>query len=428
MVAIRFGAPDPPVEGARDVEVPKARYTSREFLELEREHLWPKVWLVAGFACDVRAPGDYFVFELGHESILVVHDEKEGIAAFHNVCQHRGHALCDRGRGRAESFVCPYHGWKWGLDGSLVNVPTRTRFLQGLPVSRRQLPRVATRVWAGLVWVCLEEPQQSLEDYLGPIFEHVTPYQAEHMEINVDWTADWACNWKTAIDGFNETYHGPVTHPEFGEFLDTLDAEFQFGDRHSVFIIAHGVRPPPHDQDPIGEPMASLLRQAGVDPDHMKGKHDEVRAIAQKWVREQAEALGADLGALSDEQLTDTHHFYVFPNVQIDFHGANELTVQRFRPHPSDPDRCYLDVVDLKRQKNGTRAPHEDVPLGAEQLGIVYAQDIERLSRVQKGMHSRGFQSAHLSELERRIHHMHLVIDEFVGENAPPELRARLVP
>jgi phenylpropionate dioxygenase-like ring-hydroxylating dioxygenase large terminal subunit len=428
---IAFGADQPPgwQDESRNLLVPPGRYTSPEFLLLEHEHLWSRIWLVAAVAADVAKPGDYVAFDFGPESLLITRDAEGEVHAFHNVCQHRGHTLADSGSGNCKRFVCPYHGWEWDSAGALCKIPLAARFPQGFEAQRRQLRPVACEVFAGLVWICLREPTQTLEQFLGPIYRHVAPYKAETFQVNWDWTAEWGCNWKTAIDGFNETYHGPATHPQFGEFLDTTGARFQFGDWHSVFIIEHGVRPGKNDDATIGEPMAGALKRAGIDPRKYTGRHEEARARLQAHRRDEARKHGWDASELLDGQLTDTHHFYVFPNLHIDFHGANALTVQRFRPHARDPDQCLVDVIDLKRAHKGVlkRTPHVHVALGEPQHGIVYIQDIERLTRIQKGLHSSGFKGALLSDMERRIGHMHQSIDQWLGEHVPPALRTKML-
>jgi hypothetical protein len=114
--------------------------------------------------------------------------------------------------------------------------------------------------------------------------------------------------------------------------------------------------------------------------------------------------------------------------VHVDFHGAHDMTIQRFRPHATDPARCYVDVMDLKRFEGDygkTRPGHAFVPLGGEQRGIVYAQDVERLTRIQRGLGSRGFRGAIYSGMERRIEHMHSAIDVYLGDALSEELRAR---
>ena len=80
--------------------IPKERYISEAFAGRERERLWTRVWLMAGFESDLAEPGDYFTFEIGRESVLVVRQDDAGIQAFHNVCMHRGNRLREPGQGR----------------------------------------------------------------------------------------------------------------------------------------------------------------------------------------------------------------------------------------------------------------------------------------------------------------------------------------
>src|SRR3982750_2803297 len=54
------------------VAIPKERYTSKEYADLEWQHMWTRTWLMAGRESDLRRPGDYFTFEIGPESILVI--------------------------------------------------------------------------------------------------------------------------------------------------------------------------------------------------------------------------------------------------------------------------------------------------------------------------------------------------------------------
>ena len=100
--------------------IPKERYTSRDWAALEREKLWPRVWLLAGRAADIPEPGDYFTFEIGEESIVVVRQPDASIAACANVCMHRGNRLVPAGRGHAKRFSCPFHGWCYASDGTLL--------------------------------------------------------------------------------------------------------------------------------------------------------------------------------------------------------------------------------------------------------------------------------------------------------------------
>ncbi|MEP6548844.1 MAG: hypothetical protein ABJD53_15385, partial [Gammaproteobacteria bacterium] len=64
-------AKEPDPELGDDI-IDQRRYTSPEFMRLEWERLWTKVWLLAGRALDMPDPGDYIATELGAESIMVV--------------------------------------------------------------------------------------------------------------------------------------------------------------------------------------------------------------------------------------------------------------------------------------------------------------------------------------------------------------------
>ena len=86
--------------------IPKERYISKEYMELEWDRMWTKVWNWAGRLQDIPNPGDYFTFELGNESILIVRETEDKIRAFYNVCPHRGNQIRNAGIGHAETFQC----------------------------------------------------------------------------------------------------------------------------------------------------------------------------------------------------------------------------------------------------------------------------------------------------------------------------------
>ena len=117
--------------------IPKERYTSEEFMRLEWERMWTKVWNIAGRVSDIPNVGDYFTTELGPESFLIVRETPERIRAFYNVCPHRGNQIRNPGMGHAESFQCAYHFFEFNLDGSKKFVPTRTPSRRACPRRRR---------------------------------------------------------------------------------------------------------------------------------------------------------------------------------------------------------------------------------------------------------------------------------------------------
>ena len=108
-----------PYQGALS-SVSVDRYRTQAFHELEMQKLWPRVWQMACREEEIPEVGDYTLYEIGHYSIIVVRT-RDGIRAHHNVCRHRGRRLCDFA-GHAASFICPFHGFSWNIDGSVRGV------------------------------------------------------------------------------------------------------------------------------------------------------------------------------------------------------------------------------------------------------------------------------------------------------------------
>lgn len=94
-----------------DVTITGERYTSREFMELELDRLWPRVWNIGAWAREIPVAGDFVTHAIGRESILMVRQADGSVRAFHNVCPHRGNRLVYSERGSVERFTCSYHGW-----------------------------------------------------------------------------------------------------------------------------------------------------------------------------------------------------------------------------------------------------------------------------------------------------------------------------
>jgi len=405
--------------------IPAERYLSPEFARLEWERMWTRVWLLAGFERDLASPGDYFTFEIGPESVLVVRRRDGGISAHHNVCMHRGNQLCEPGRGRARVFSCRYHAWRYALDGRLEAPLDPETFPQGCPGEALDLRPVRCDLWGGFVWITLDPAAPSLRAYLGVLPEHLDPYHFEEMSIVGDTTLEIGCNWKTSLDAFNEAYHIAGTHPDTLPVNDDVNVPIDCYERHSRMLLKLAVASPRLDRR--GEPnemiRESFLRTAGIDPDTFAGGPEDVRPAIARAVREvQGPALGADFSELHDEQLVDDFHYTIFPNATLNVFGRNAWLF-RHRPHPRDPERMYFDFFNLVRAPAAQlpRAAHEAFvarddlvlsPLGGG--GELLAQDTFNLPRIQAGMRSRAFRGLHLGDREIRIRHFHHTLDRYL--------------
>ena len=141
----REKAPEPPL--GTDPIILGHRYTSPEFAQREWDHMWTRVWQVAGRVDQIPEAGDYVNYEIGHESIIAVRGDDTKIRAFYNVCQHRGNQLVNAEVGTLAGgeFQCAYHGWRFDTTGECTWVYDEDDFPQGTPCGSRNLGESQSR-------------------------------------------------------------------------------------------------------------------------------------------------------------------------------------------------------------------------------------------------------------------------------------------
>ncbi len=407
-------APEPALEY---VPIPKQRYTSREFAAREWERLWTKTWLLAGRESDAKTPGDYFSFEIGIESILVIRQRDGSLAARHNVCMHRGNRLREPGRGHMEEVRCLFHGWRYDLDGTLLRALDPHCFPQGLPQERLSLAPVRVDTWAGFVFVNLNPEAEPLREYLGVIPQHLDPYHFENWKVAYDCTVEIECNWKTCVDAFNEAYHLSSTHAWTVEFSDDVRTVYDCYDKHTRMRFPEVQASPRHPgSGGVTAGMRDMfLARVGVDVARFEGGEREARAAFAEAIRKLAAPLGADFSELNESQLCDDFHYTIFPNATFNTHSLF-VWVFTHRPHPSDPNKMLFDFISLmnapaqeipRPEKQHYRTEDGDTLAGKCEGGDLLDEDLYNLPRIQRGMNSAAFTALHLGTQEIRIRHFH---------------------
>jgi phenylpropionate dioxygenase-like ring-hydroxylating dioxygenase large terminal subunit len=420
----------------------KARYTSRDVVAAEWSGIWTRSWLFAGLLADLPDPGDFFLFEVGRESIVVLRDDGGEIRAFYNVCQHRGNRIFSSASGSVNRVSCPYHGWTYGLDGSLQDIPDEQLFCPTVDKSSHSLKPVNFATWAGMVWINMDPEAMPLEQYLGVMMDNLAPFHFENMQLAQHQTVLLDANWKTTRDNFLEQYHVDFIHPQHATLVDCCNSTnilWPYG--HSATMVQGYVtnsRYPTPDKTP--DHLVELLQGIGLDPEDFNGRVADIRQVVQQHKRKVGAQLGFDYAGLSDDQVTDVWQYDIFPNTFMTIQ-AEELWIFGPRPHPTDPDKCYFDkwtlqvpselACDNERgltlnprlmvSQEDERPEHEvftaqDVIAGQHSLTITLDQDIYYLADMQAGMHSRGFDSALLNEEEVRIQHFHDWVDACLGD------------
>jgi phenylpropionate dioxygenase-like ring-hydroxylating dioxygenase large terminal subunit len=192
--------------------LPGAAYKDPEAYELEVRHIVLKAWHYVGHHSQVPERGDWFLFEIAGESVIVVRGGDGAVNAFMNVCRHRGSRICDVASGHDTRFTCRYHGWTYGLDGSLK---AAARMAPGTDKGALGLRRLHARVLEGLIFVNFDDDPPDfavLEAGMGPALR---PYGLDRARVAHRRNYPIASNWKLAVENYCECYHCQPAHPEY---------------------------------------------------------------------------------------------------------------------------------------------------------------------------------------------------------------------
>jgi phenylpropionate dioxygenase-like ring-hydroxylating dioxygenase large terminal subunit len=147
------------------------RYTDPEFARLELTRLWARVWQAAARLDEIPKPGDYTVYEIGEQSVIIVRVDHDTVKAFNNACPHRGTALAEGcGSFDRERIICPFHGWRWGIDGAVQYVLERQQFRGGqLQDSDVALRELKLEIFAGFVFINFDKSPQPFDEFIAPV-------------------------------------------------------------------------------------------------------------------------------------------------------------------------------------------------------------------------------------------------------------------
>jgi Rieske 2Fe-2S family protein len=157
--------------------LPARYYTDPAHFEREMETIHCRMWLCAGRAEALPTPGRYALRQFGNADIVLLRDERGGLAAFHNVCRHRGTRLCREPEGQlAARIQCRYHGWTYRLDGTLANAPHMDQ-VEGFREADYPLRRVAVAEWEGHVFINVADDPPPLSEQLGPLPAKFRPWR-----------------------------------------------------------------------------------------------------------------------------------------------------------------------------------------------------------------------------------------------------------
>ena len=187
--------------------LPPTAYRSEDWLERERIALFDRGWKLVADGAQLTEPGSYVAADVGRSPLLLIRDQTGVLRAFHNMCRHRGIALATGCGTFAAHVACPYHAWRFGLDGALTIVPQRSEQFPDLVLDEWGLLPAAVAEWEGMVFASPDPMAPALSELLGALPDHIGSYRPGllHEVARVD--IEGAFNWKLFVENHIDVYH-----------------------------------------------------------------------------------------------------------------------------------------------------------------------------------------------------------------------------
>ncbi|MGO8971923.1 MAG: aromatic ring-hydroxylating oxygenase subunit alpha [Steroidobacteraceae bacterium] len=343
-------------------------YNHAELNRLEFERVLMPSWQIVCHINSIPKSGDYVTFDMGSESVVVLRDREGEIRGFHNVCRHRGSRLLDASGNCPGPITCPYHGWSYRQDGSLLGVPMRESF-PGLDRNDFSLKTVRIDVAFGFVFVALRGDPPPVSQVWGSLANELSEYRVAEMvplgPISYD---TWNVDWKIAIDNYLESYHVPIGHPGLNRMF-TPDYE----DQSAVASVARGI---------------SWLREQE----------------SSKWSERMYQRLAPKIAThLPDKQRRAWRFYSALPNLGIDVFPDQ---MDFFQVLPMGPGKCVVrsglfGLPDARPEMRALRFLSNRINTQ------VNNEDRWLCERVQRGLASSSYQAGPLSKLERWMLEFH---------------------
>lgn len=346
--------------------IPSRYYFDPGLFAQEQRSLFGRVWQMAGFAAELRAPDDFVTADVGGKSVVVQNFDGE-LKAFANVCSHRGARIHCEAQGNGK-LRCPYHGWIYNREGVPYSIPARPRFDELKDrgyVQNLALRPYEVEVCGGVVFVRESlEDGPSLAEFLGDAYGVVERLTSSlGARVSGD-RIEARANWKVLTENTLEAYHVGFVHEHTFKKLGMGGMDFRFMGDHSGWASQ------------VDEATAKRMRKV------------------------------VKLGRIP-LQVEGYYHQTVFPNFTFSTLFGATVGFQVFRPVSPNVTRIESHLF-LARMD----APAEVATLAAEMLtGMsgdfsreVIAEDIGVCEAVQLGLPEMT-QAGMLSEEEERVGH-----------------------
>jgi nitrite reductase/ring-hydroxylating ferredoxin subunit len=396
-----------PAAGQSDEDVSIDRYFTKDWHDREVEQVWRKTWQLACRVEHIPNVGDHVVYNIVHDSLIVVRTGPDEIKAYVNSCLHRGTMLRTEG-GCVKQLRCPFHGWTWKLDGTLNIIPGQWDFPQ-VDKDKMNLPEAKVGLWGGFVFINFDANCEPLDSYLENLPEHFAAFNLEDRYVAAHVAKIMPCNY-----GDSNTQY------------DVWPGVRHVSRMISVQGVASPSKPATTPEQTIEEMRRDVPFFAGKPIEVSEGETARGK-LAQRAREKISRSIGRDMSTLSDSESLDLIEYMLFPNM-VPWGGQALPITYRFRPNGDDPESSIMEIMFLfsKAPDGSHPAPAKMTMLGPDQkwadapeLGsaaMVADQDTDNLMRIQKGLRASKKPGVTLARYqESRIRHYHETLDAYMA-------------
>jgi nitrite reductase/ring-hydroxylating ferredoxin subunit len=424
--------------------IPARRYYDEEFYKLECERLWPHVWQMACRLEQIPNIGDWVEYRILDQSVIIVRTQS-GVKAFHNACRHRGMQLVSgHGNCKLQGFICPFHGWRWNMDGSNAFVYGRHLFSEKqLDKAHLALRPCRLELWGGCAFINFDDAAAALRECMGPLANRLEAHGMSNLHAEWWYATVLPANWKIAMEAFMEGYHVMRTHPQLYRTTPSLYNAMYGQDTGGIAQAANPNRTVRENIERqveslrlLSEGMAGMIHEKEVaiarELLDVPLPADPVQAlpawvgILRDQITQQLRARGEPVPDLNAVAVSDPVNAveFLFPHC---FLLAPFSSMSAYRVRPLGPESCLFELWSLTHVPEGTASspPMEPtmLPYDSPSFPPIPQQDYSNIPRQQRGLHTQGFEYMRLSsEKEGLISNYQRIIDGYLAQVAPEKL------
>lgn len=236
----------------REDRVHTSLYRDPAIFEEEMDRIFKSTWVWVAHESDLPGKNTFKTSWVGREPVVVTRDRDEKLHVLLNRCRHRAASICERGKGKASVFVCPYHGWSYDPDGRLRKVPHDFGYQEDFDKADYPLVSLRVETYNGMIFATYRDDIEPLAEFLGPARKWIDLFMKQGAGFGVKTLGEhrfrFPGNWKIQLENTTDAYHFPIVHKTF---LDSLDADTEnvfdvlgqggwiedLGNGHSVMVM-----------------------------------------------------------------------------------------------------------------------------------------------------------------------------------------------